>query len=248
MVRRSRRGRVLEPNVLGDQASLADEARRSIESMLRDRSSWDRLGATLLFFLTTTPLILFCLLIGYQVWHYFVGYGLIDSWTFGVVLPFGVLFSPVLFYLGWYFQARAKGKQVQLELAMGGSFQAFCATLYGFLAVITIGLTIIGAVGTALVDSNVVLITWAGMALVGIGLVSWLFHSMRGDVRMLTTGLLISQPTGIALATFSAVWLYPCALAYRHQDWAQFRGAAIMFLVFLAPGCLSIWLSSRKHR
>ena len=100
---------------------------------------------------------------------------------------------------------------------------------------------------TALTDSNIVLITWAGMALVGIGLLAWLFRSLGGDVRMLASGLLISQPTGIALVTFSAVWLYPCAVAFRHQDWAQFRGAAILFAVFLVPGCLSLWLSSRKR-
>lgn len=247
MVRKSRRGRVLDSSMLED-LPIATEARHSIESLLHDRTTWERLGATLMFFLTTTPLILFGLMIAYQVWCRFEGYGQIDAWTFFVLLPFGVLFAPVLFYLGWYFQARAKGQYVCLKTAMGGRFQAFCATLYGFLAVVTIGLAIVGAMGTTLVDSDIVLITWGGMALVGIGLLSALFRSLRGNLQMLTTDRLISRPTGIALVILSPVWLYPSAIAAHRQDWAQFRGAAIMFLIFLVPGCLGIWLSDRKRR
>jgi hypothetical protein len=247
MVRRSRRGRVLDPRILGE-LPLTVEARHSIESLLHDRASWQRLGATLMFFLITTPLILFGLMIAYQVWGSFEGSGQIDSFTFFVVMPFGVLFAPVLFYLGWYFQARAKGQYVALETAMGGRFQAFCATLYGFLAVITIGLSIVGALGTALADSDVVLITWGGMALVGIGLLAGLFRSLHGNLQMLATGRLVVKPTGIALAMFSPVWLYPCAIAAHRQDWGQFRGAMIMFLIFLVPGGLGIWLSDRKRR
>jgi hypothetical protein len=246
MVRKSRRGRGRDVSVFED-LPLAAEARHSIESLLRDRSSWHRLGATLMFFLTTTLLILFGLMIVSQIWHSFVDHGQTDGWTFAVMTPFGILFSPVLFYLGWYFQARAQGKYVALETAMGGHFQAFCATLYGLLAIVTIVLAIIGAVGTALVDSNIVLIAWGGMALVGIGLLSWLFRSLRGNVQMLTTERLGGGPAGFALVIFSPVWLYPCAVAIRHQDWVQFRVAMIMFLVFMVPGCLSIWLSGRKR-
>jgi len=247
MVRKSRRGRVLNANPLGDESVPTGEERLSIGAVLNDRAILERLGATLMFFLTATSLVLFGLMLAYPIWHGLPGAPRIDAWTLGVVTPFGVLFSPVLFYLGWYFQARAKGQRVDLHSAMGGRFQAFCATLYGFLAMVTIVLAIVGAIGTALTDSNIVLITWAGMALVGIGLLAWLFRSLGGDVRMLTSDLLISKPTGIALATFSAVWLYPCATAYRQHDWAQFRGAAILFAVFLVPGCLSIWLSSRNR-
>jgi hypothetical protein len=247
MVRKSRRRLVLDASVLED-LPLTEEARHSVESLLRDRSGWQRLGATLMFFLTTTPLILCGLMIAYQIWRSFAGYGQIDSWTFFIVMPFGILFAPVLFYLGWYFQARTKGEYVSLETAMGGRFRTFCATLYGFLAIITIGLAIVGAMGTALIDSDIVLITWGGMALVGIGLLSWLFRSLRGNVQMLASDRLIAKPTGMALAIFSPVWLYPFAVAIRHHDWVQSRGAMIMFLVFLVPGCLSIWLSERKRR
>jgi len=137
MVRKSRRGRVLNVNLLGDEFVPTRGARRSVESALGDRSVLGRLGATLMFFLSATPLVLFGLMSGYQVWHGLLGEPLIDAWTLGVVTPFGVLFSPVLFYLGWYFQARAKGRHVDLRAAMGGRFQGFCATLYGFLAVVT---------------------------------------------------------------------------------------------------------------
>ncbi len=247
MVRRSRRGRALESSTSGDHPGTMED-RRFVESRLLDRAAWQRLGATVMFFLIATPLIFFGLMIAYQVWHVFEGYGQIDALTFFIVLPFGVLFTPVLFYLGWYFQARAKGQHVAIETAMSGRFQAYCATLYGFLAVVTIGLSIIGAVGTALVNSDVVLITWAGMALVGIGLLAGLFRSLRGNLQMLATGRVVVKPTGIALAMFAPVWLYPCAIAAHRQDWAQFRGAAIMFLIFLVPGCLSVWLSDRKRR
>jgi hypothetical protein len=246
MVRKPRRTCGLDGSVLENPPLMA-EPHHSIEFFLHNGSGWQRLGATLMFFLTTTPLILCGLMIAYQIWRSVIGYGQIDGWTFFIVMPFGILFAPVLFYLGWYFQARAKDEHVALEAAMGGRFRAFCATLYGFLAIVTIGLAIAGALGTALIDSDIVLITWGGMALVGIGLLSGLFRSLRGDVQMFASGRLIVKPTGIALAMFSPVWLYPCAVAIRHQDWIQLRGATIMFLIFLVPGCMSIWLSDRKR-
>ena len=113
-------------------------------------------------------MILFVIGVVYQLWELVQGRGiLVDTWTVLSVLPLGIIISPVLFYLGWYFQARAKNQQFDLNRAMGGHFLGFCRALYGILAAITILLAIIGALGSFYIDSRLLLVCWIGIAFVG---------------------------------------------------------------------------------
>ena len=97
-------------------------------------SGFQRFIAFLFFFCVSVPLILFFIAIAYQAWEWIRGQGIIvDNWTLFSILPLGLIVSPVLFYLGWYFQARAKNQHFDLKKAMNGHFLGFCRALYGVL-------------------------------------------------------------------------------------------------------------------
>lgn len=210
-------------------------------------SGFQRFIAFLLFFCVSVPLILFVLAIAYQLWELAQGRGMIvDNWTFFSILPLGLMISPVLFYLGWYLQARAKNQYFDLKKAMYGHFPNFCRALYGVLAGITILLAMIGVLGSAFIDSSLLLVSWLGIAFVGIGIVTWLFQDTDETSRSLEIQNISLKPTGIVFILFSLVWLYTGILAIVQQNQERLEGSAVLFLVFLVIGIIAIRLSERR--
>lgn len=237
MVRRNDR------NSRDQSESLVPETNQTAGAPAGRISGFERFTSFLLFFLIAVPLILFVLAFVFQLWGWIMGRGLVlDPWTTLVIFPLGLIVSPVFFYLGWYFQARAKGQYFDLEKAMGGYFLALCRTLYGILAAITILLAMIGVLGSAFIDSSLILVSWVVIAFVGVGIVSWLFQDIGDDENQ---GISL-KPTGVAFILFSTVWLLFCISSLLRQDWAQFEGGVILFLVFLIPGIAAIRLSARR--
>jgi len=223
--------------------SLVPETDQTVGEPADSISGFQRFTALLLFFLIAIPLILFVLAFIFQLWGWIMGPSLVlNLWTTLVIFPLGLIASPVFFYLGWHFQARAKGQHFDLEEAMGGYFLAFCRTLYGILAAITILLAMIGVLGSAFIDSSLILVSWVGTAFVGIGIVSWLFQDISDDEHQ---GISL-KPTGVAFILFSTVWLLFCISSLLRQDWAQLEGGVVLFLVFLIPGIAAIRLSARR--
>lgn len=210
-------------------------------------SAFQSFVAFVLFFLITVPLTLFILAIAYLLWEWFSGAGwLLDAWTTLIVFPLGLLVSPVFFYLGWYYEARAKRQHFALEKAMNGYFPTFCRTVYGIMAGITILLAMMGVLGSAFIDSSLILVTWLVTAFVGIGIISWLFQSAGGSSSTVHQQSISLLPTGIVFILFSAIWLYVCIAASFDNNQAQLEGGAILFLLFLIPGIVAIRLSSRR--
>lgn len=209
--------------------------------------AFQRFVAFIWFFLLSVPLILFVLAIAYQVWEFVQGRGLLlDVWSSLVMIPLGLMILPVFFYLGWYYQARAKNKYFVLNEAMYGHFLAYCRAVYGVLAGITIILTIIGILGSALIDSSLILVSLIGTAFVGIGIISWLFQGAEGEQPPGQSQSVSLKPTGIVLILFSFVWLYVCISSLIKQDWVQLEGGATLFLVFLLLGIVAFRLSDHR--
>ena len=216
--------------------------------MQEEVSTFQSFVAFVLFFLITVPLTLFVLAIAYLLWEWLVGSGwILDVWTSLIVFPLGLLVSPVFFYLGWYYEARAKRRHFDLDNAMNGYFPTFCRTVYGIMAGITILLAMMGVLGSAFVDSSLILATWLVTAFVGIGIISWLFQSTDGRSSSVQHQSISLLPTGIVFILFSVIWLYICITASLDNNQAQLEGAAILFLLFLIPGIVAIRLSSRQR-
>lgn len=210
-------------------------------------SGLQRFIAFLFFFFVSVPMILFVIGVVYQLWELVQGRGiLVDTWTVLSVLPLGIIISPVSFYLGWYFQARAKNQQFDLNRAMGGHFLGFCRALYGILAAITILLAIIGALGSFYIDSRLLLVCWIGIAFVGIGIVSWLFQDTGEPTPHSPNQSVSLKPTGVAFIVFSLLWFYLGILGIVHQDQEQLEGSATLFLIFLIMGIIAFRLSDRR--
>lgn len=213
-----------------------------------DVSRFQSFVAFLLFFLITVPLTLFILTIAYLTWEWLSGQGwLLDAWTSFIAIPLGLLVTPVFFYLGWYYEARAKRKHFYLEKAMNGFFPSYCRTVYGVMAGITILLAMMGVLGSALIDSSLILVTWLGTAFVGIGIVSWLFESTTGDPSAAQYRSISLLPTGIVFIVFAMIWLYVGVSSSFNSNQAHLEGGAILFLLFLIPGIVAIRLSSRRR-
>lgn len=241
MVRANGSNRQDRPGELGLPGTRLSDSDRLTGGADGTTSGLQRFTAFLLFFLIVVPLILFVLAFAAQLWGWVVGDGpVLDTWTILALFPLGLLVSPVSFYLGWYYQALAKGQRFDLHKAMGGHFIDYCRSIYGLLAAVTLLLATIGALGSAFVDSSLIVVSWVVIAFVGVGIVSWLFEDIGGN-----RGHAISlKPTGIAFVLFSAVWLFFCFTALVHQDWAQLQGGIILFLIFLIPGVVALRLSS----
>lgn len=209
--------------------------------------AFQRFIAFIWFFLLSVPLTLFVLGLLYQLWEFAQGDGLLlDPWSSVVIIVVGLMVLPVLFYLGWYYQARAKNKHFMLSQAMGGHFLAYCRAVYGALAGVVIILTIIGILGSVFVDSSLILVSLIGTALVGIGIISWLmqgFDREQGVGRSQTVNL---KTTGVVLVLFSFVWLYVCAVSLIRGDWGQFEGGVVLFLAFLLLGMAVFRLAGRR--
>ena len=213
-----------------------------------DISAFQSFVAFVLFFLITVPLTLFVLTTAYLLWEWLAGYGwLLDVWTSLVAIPLGLLVAPVFFYLGWYYEARAKRQHFALERAMNGFFPGYCRTVYGIMAGITILLAMMGVLGGALIDSSLILVTWLGLAFVGIGIISWLFQSTGGSSSAVQNQSISLLPTGIVFIIFSVIWLYVSVSSSFSNDPARLEGGAILFLLFLIPGIVAIRLSSRQR-
>jgi len=209
--------------------------------------AFQRFIAFVWFFLLAVPLILFVLGLAYQLWALTQGYGLLlDPWSSVVIIPLGLMILPVLFYLGWYYQARVKSKHLALGQAMGGHFQAYCKAAYGVLAGFTIILTIIGIVGSVFVDSNLILVSLIGTAFVGIGIIAWLLQSVEEDQASGHSQKVNLKTTGVVLVLFSFVWLYVCFASLVRHDWGHLEGGAILFLAFLLLGMAVFRLAYRS--
>ena len=206
-------------------------------------SRMERLLAVPMLFFATVPLILFALGTFNQLWSVFSGQGFDDPWIALIVIPIGLSISPVLFYLGWYFEVLAKDRYLDMEKVMGGHFRTYCQAIYAVLAAVTLLLAVIGILGSAFVDSSLITMAWVGTAFVAIGLVSWFFGNRPTSVRTEPVSL---KPTGIVFALFSVIWLYGAVVAMLHQDLVQMEGSLVLFLIFLIVGILIIRLSSRS--
>jgi hypothetical protein len=90
------------------------------------------------------------------------------------------------------------------------------------------------------------MVSWIGIAFVGIGIVSWLFQDAEHGSGARANQHISLKPTGILFILFSLIWLYPGILAVFHQDQKQLEGSAILFLIFLVIGIIAIRLSDRR--
>jgi len=207
-------------------------------------SYFERITAVPMLFFATVPLILFALGTFNQLWSVFSGQGLEDPWIALIVIPLGLSISPVLFYLGWYFQVLAKSRYLDLEKMMGGHFRAYCQTIYAVLAGVTLLLAVIGILSSVFVNSSLITMVWVGMAFVAIGLVSWFFGNVKAPGQAEPISL---KPTGFVFVVFSCIWLYSAIVALFNQDLAQMQGCLVLFLLFLIPGILIIRLSDRPY-
>lgn len=219
----------------------------SISPVARSQASAvERAVAAFMLFLVTVPLVLFVIFLASQLWSWVEGEALFSLWKVAVITPLGLIVAPVLFYLGWYFQVKAKNGQFDLGETMGGHFRVYCRSLYGVFAAVTLSAAIAGMLSSAFVDSNLVLTSWIGIAFVGIGLLSLLFRRLDEQSKVSFPPVSLKL-IGAVLVVLAVIWLYPCGVSLSRQDWSRVQETAVLFVFFLVPGIITIWFSFRRR-